>query len=174
MTVHTFEHTQTIPALRERVFAFFQVPENLAHITPPSMGFRILTPSPIEMRTGALIDYTVRIFGIPVRWRTLITTYDPPRMFVDEQLKGPYSFWHHTHAFIEQEECTLMVDTVRYALPFGPLGKIAHAMVVRRQIERIFAYRAEFIMNYFTDQSGEAPHTLPKGEPARSVVGAAK
>ena len=149
MTIYTYERFQKLPARRDKVFAFFQTPENLARITPPAMGFRILTPSPILMRTGTLIDYTVRVLGLRMRWTTMITTYDPPMKFVDEQLKGPYSFWHHTHAFVEENGGTRMVDTVRYALPFGAVGALAHPLVVRRQMRRIFEYRAKVIAGLF-------------------------
>ena len=101
------------------------------------------------MRAGALIDYTIRVLGLRMRWTTMITTYDPPSKFVDEQLKGPYSFWHHTHAFVEENGGTRMVDTVRYALPFGAVGALAHPLVVRRQMRRIFEYRAKVIAGLF-------------------------
>ncbi len=127
----------------EEVFAFFERPENLDTITPPSLRFRILTPLPIEMKEGALIDYSVRISGVPVRWTTYIARYVPPHCFVDVQLRGPYSFWHHTHRFTATgNNATLIEDEVLYLLPFGVAGRAIHALWVRRQLERIFDYRA--------------------------------
>ncbi len=149
MKVHLLEQTQTTTAALEAVFAFFSQPENLARITPPSMAFQVLTPSPIAMHRGAIIDYVVRV-GVPMRWRSLITSYEPPHRFVDEQLDGPYAFWHHTHTFRPLPGGgTELGDVVRYALPLGPLGELAHALMVRRQLQRIFAYRRAFIAAHF-------------------------
>jgi ligand-binding SRPBCC domain-containing protein len=134
--------------LRE-VFPFFERPENLAKITPPSLGFSVQTPSPIEMKAGAVIDYGIRVIGIPMRWRSLISAYEPPVMFVDEQVIGPYALWHHTHTFREENGATVIEDVVRYALPFGPLGWLAHRLFVRRRLEAIFAYRTNVIEAVF-------------------------
>ncbi len=149
MTPFVLERRQFLPVPPEAAFRFFDRPENLAEITPAELGFRILTPSPIAMKEGTLIDYTIRVLGIPVRWTTLITSYDPPRGFVDQQLKGPYSYWHHTHAFRAVDGGTEMTDTVRYLLPFGPLGNLVHALAVRRQLERIFEHRSRVIAGRF-------------------------
>lgn len=145
MKMYVLTREQNLAKPVHEVFAFFREPGNLQNITPPSLGFRILTPLPVRMKEGALIDYTVRLAGIPVRWTAIITTYDPPRLFVDEQLHGPYSFWHHTHRFEESEAGTRMTDEVRYVLPFGVLGRIAHWLFVRRQLEHIFAFRSRVI-----------------------------
>lgn len=149
MTPYVLERKQFLPVPPDEAFRFFDRPENLAEITPAELGFRILTPSPIAMKEGALIDYTIRVLGMPVRWTTIITSYDPPRGFVDLQLKGPYSFWHHTHAFRAVDGGTEMTDTVRYLLPFGPLGALAHAVAVRRQLEGIFEHRSRVIAGRF-------------------------
>lgn len=149
MTPYVFEKRQLLPVPPDEAFRFFDRPENLAEITPAELGFRILTPSPIAMKEGALIDYTIRVLGVPVRWTTLITSYDPPRAFVDQQLKGPYSFWHHTHAFRAVEGGTEMTDTVMYLLPFGPLGDLLHVLAVRRQLEQIFEHRSRVIASRF-------------------------
>ncbi len=133
----------------EEVFAFFERPENLARITPESLGFVIMTPSPIEMKVGTLIDYTIKVMGLRMRWTTLISGYDPPHKFVDEQLRGPYSFWHHTHAFSAVEGGTMIVDDVCYALPLGILGKMAHSLLVRRDLEKIFQHREKIIAHLF-------------------------
>ncbi len=150
MKLHLFESEQWINRSLEHVFPFFEKPENLARITPPSLGFKILTPGPIEMRQGALIDYTVKVMGIQTRWTTLITDYDPPRRFVDVQLRGPYSFWHHTHFFDEIDGATRMKDEVRYGMPFGPLGEVVRMLHVERQIQNIFDYRLKVIEKEFS------------------------
>jgi hypothetical protein len=155
MKVHVLEHTQRVPAAIEEVFAFFDRPENLADITPPGLGFQILTPSPIVMKEGALIDYVVRIGGVPVRWRTMITAYDPPHKFVDEQILGPYSFWHHTHTFRALSDGgTELGDVVRYAMPLGPLGDLAHALQVKRQVAGIFEHRGRVVRERFGTREG--------------------
>jgi ligand-binding SRPBCC domain-containing protein len=153
MKVHTLKREQTIARPLKEVFAFFEKPENLAKITPPSLGFKILTPEPIEMKAGTLIDYTVSVFGIPQRWTTIITEYNPPHRFVDTQIKGPYDFWHHTHSFSETEAGILIVDEVRYTLPFGPLGELAHIFAIEGQLNQIFNYRAKVIEKIFSQQN---------------------
>ena len=108
LSVHTLERAQWLDRPPEEVFRFFERPENLAQVTPSSLDFRLLTPSPVPMGQGRIIDYTIRVAGVRVRWRTLVSTYDPPFCFVDEQLSGPYSFWHHTHRFEPRAGGTLM------------------------------------------------------------------
>lgn len=149
MKLHELERTQTVPAAADAVFAFFKKPENLEHLTPAGLGFRILTPSPITMREGALIDYTIRLSGLPVRWTTLITRYEPPLLFVDEQLKGPYAYWHHTHEFRPTAGGTEVRDRVLYALPLGPAGELLHRLYVRKKLEGIFDHRARAIRSQF-------------------------
>lgn len=146
-----YEHSceQFIKAPLKDVFDFFNRPENLSVITPPKLGFKILTPSPIRMQQGAVIDYTIRLMGLPVRWTTLICDYDPPYRFVDTQLKGPYSMWHHTHAFEEKDGGVLARDEVRYVMPMGPIGALANALLVKRDIEGIFKYREKVIEDKF-------------------------
>jgi len=146
---YTLERTQTLACPLDDVFAFFEKPENLARITPRSLGFEILTPSPIAMKSGAVIDYTIKVLGVRQHWTTLITDYSPPHGFVDVQLKGPYTFWHHTHSFETVPGGTRMTDRVRYLLPFGPLGRIAHALFVKKQLARTFAHRERMIREQF-------------------------
>ena len=141
MSVQVFRTRLFIPLPRPQVFDFFASAANLERITPPFLRFHVETREPIEMRQDALIDYSLRIHGVPAAWRTRIAEWDPPFRFVDEQLKGPYKLWHHTHTFTEEPGGTLMVDEVRYEVPFGVLGDIVHSLFVRKDVVNIFAYR---------------------------------
>ncbi len=143
---HVLRREQRLPGSPQEVFPFFADAGNLEAITPDWLGFRIVTPRPIEMRVGALIEYRLRLHGVPVSWLTRIEEWEPGARFVDMQLSGPYKLWHHTHEF-EPDGAggTLMRDTVRYALPLGPLGALAHRVLVRRDVERIFAFRAQAV-----------------------------
>ena len=138
---YTLERTQLIPRPLREVFPFFSDAKNLEAITPAFLQFKILTPGPIAMQAGTLIDYRIRLLGIPMYWRTQIETFDPPLRFTDTQVRGPYRLWHHTHEFLETEAGTLMTDLVRYQMPCGPLGTLVHALWTRRTLERIFDYR---------------------------------
>jgi len=152
LKLYTLKREQKISKNIDNVFEFFSKPENLSIITPSKMKFKILTPSPIEMKEGALIDYTVNIFGFPIRWRTLITDYKPVHMFVDQQLKGPYSMWHHTHFFERlSDEETLIKDIVIYAVPFGVIGKLVHSLYIKRDLNAIFDFRSQKIREIFND-----------------------
>lgn len=152
MKVYTIEREQLIRKPIKEVFSFFENAGNLAQITPSNLRFMILTPFPIVMKTGTLIDYTIKVFGIGVHWRTLITDYDPPREFTDEQLKGPYAFWHHRHEFVSTEDGTLIRDKVTYALPFGIIGRLVHALFVKRQLQQIFDFRTSIIKRIFGEK----------------------
>lgn len=152
MHVYRMQLEQWVAKPPDRVFPFFSRPENLALITPPNLGFRLLTPQPVDMEKGRVIDYTIRVLGLPTRWRTLITRYDPPSCFVDEQLSGPYSFWHHTHRFEQRHGGTLLQDELSYALPLalmGPARELVHTLYVRPALERIFAYRRRMFAGLF-------------------------
>lgn len=129
------------PLPLRQVFPAFEDARNLARITPKWMNFEVETPGRIEMGEGAKIDYAIRWLGLPMKWRTLITHYQPPHRFIDEQLKGPYTLWRHRHTFTETVEGTLVADQVDYQLPFGVLGRMAHAAIVKRQLLEIFRYR---------------------------------
>ncbi len=146
MSVHILRREQRLPAPPDDVFPFFADAHNLEAITPPWLGFRVVTPRPIDMRPGALIEYRLRLRGVPLRWRTRIAVWDPPHRFVDVQISGPYRLWHHTHDFEpDGGGHTVMRDTVRYGLPFGPLGALAHRALVRRDLAAIFDFRQEAI-----------------------------
>jgi ligand-binding SRPBCC domain-containing protein len=140
--VHVLERSQRLPRPADRAFAFYADAFNLEAITPPWLGFRVTSRYPIEMREGALIEYRLRLHGLPIRWLTRIEVWDPPRRFVDVQLRGPYALWEHTHTFEPAPDGVVIRDRIRYALPFGPLGALAHALFVRRDLRRIFDYRA--------------------------------
>lgn len=127
------------------VFAFFADAANLEAITPAFLRFRILTPQPVELRVGARIEYALSLFGVPLRWRTRITDWTPGVRFVDEQESGPYAVWRHTHAFEADGDATIVRDVVEYVEPLGPLGRVAHALFVRRALERIFDFRRDAI-----------------------------
>ena len=142
MRAHVLRREQRLPAPPEEVFPFFADARNLEAITPPWLGFRVTTPGPIPMRAGTLISYRLRLHGIPVSWHTRIEAWDPPHRFVDHQLRGPYRLWHHTHTFApDGRGGTIMRDEVRYRLPLGVLGAIAHLLFVRRDLRRIFDFR---------------------------------
>ena len=145
MKIYELNVSHQVNAPIEEVFDFFSKPENLSKITPAKMGFNVLTPSPIKMQRGALIEYTIRVFGFPLRWRTLITAYEPPKKFVDEQLKGPYSFWHHTHTFEAIDQGVEMKDIVRYSIPFGVLGRLLHFLWIKNDLKKIFNHRKKVI-----------------------------
>jgi len=147
--VRVLEHVQHVPRPPAEVFPFFAEPGNLARITPSWLGFRIVTPGRLAMREGLRIEYRVRPLLVPQRWESMITLWDPPRRFVDEQTRGPYRYWHHLHEFREGPAGgTEIRDRVTYALPFGPLGAVAHPLV-RRQLATIFEYRRRVVEEMF-------------------------
>lgn len=129
-----------LPGPPERVFPFFADARNLETITPAFLGFRILTPPPIEMHVGAVIDYRLRLHGLPLRWRTLITEWEPGRRFRDEQIRGPYALWRHEHLFEPTPDgaSTVVRDDVHYAM-LG--GRLANRLLVERDLQRIFEHR---------------------------------
>jgi ligand-binding SRPBCC domain-containing protein len=133
------------------VFSFFADARNLEAITPAFLHFAILPPVPDPMSAGSLIDYRLSLFGVPFRWRTLIEVWEPARRFVDVQLRGPYAEWHHTHVFEDAPGGTRILDRVRYRLPLGPLGRLAHPILVRRMLERIFDHRAAAVAARMTE-----------------------
>jgi ligand-binding SRPBCC domain-containing protein len=145
MKIHRLEREQWIPRPMETVFDFFARAENLARITPAWMRFEIRTRLPIDMCTGARIDYTIRLAGIPLGWRTRITRWEPGRCFEDVQERGPYRLWEHTHRFQANTGGVLISDRVRYGLPLAWAGRAAHALAVRSTLSAIFDHRFDRI-----------------------------
>jgi ligand-binding SRPBCC domain-containing protein len=144
---YRLRRSQSIGRPLREVFAFFADAANLEAITPPFLRFRIITPTPIEMGVGARIDYRLSLWGVPLRWRTLITRFEPDVRFVDEQEAGPYAYWHHLHEFEAEGGGTRMRDEVTYRLPFGALGSLAHRLLVEQQLRTIFDYRERAIID---------------------------
>ena len=150
----TLETRLVLPWPVERVFDFFAEASNLETITPPWLHFHILTPPPIVMRNGTRIEYRLRLHGLPLRWCSEITSWDPPRRFVDEQIRGPYRVWIHEHEFMEKDGGTEVRDRVRYAVPGGAL---VDRLLVRRDVRTIFEHRARKLREAFPEDPGTPP-----------------
>ena len=157
MKEEVFISIQDLPAPRGEVFPFFADPANLEALTPPWLGFEVLTPLPLPRGEGALFDYRVRVRGLSLRWRTLIETFVPGEKFVDRQIAGPYALWHHTHRFEDLPPSgdlpgggTRMTDQVRYRVGWGVIGRVVTALWVRQDIERIFEYRKQVLASKFS------------------------
>ena len=149
MKIFTVSREQIVARPLAEVFEFFSHAGNLEMLTPAWLKFQILTPEPVAMRPGARIDYRIRYHGIPMRWVTEIEVWDPPHRFVDTQVRGPYKLWHHTHTFEETKDGTRIGDVVRYAMPFGPLGRVVNFLQTQREVESIFDYRNRQIAKRF-------------------------
>jgi ligand-binding SRPBCC domain-containing protein len=149
--MYQFKAEHLLPISLEDAWKFFSSPTNLPVITPPSLDFKILTPNlPAETYAGMIIDYKVRpLLGIQMHWKTEITAVNNNESFTDRQLKGPYKVWEHTHYFKKVEDGVLMTDIVNYELPLGILGKLAHLLIVKKEIENIFSYRKEKLNELF-------------------------
>ena len=153
MAEHFLTRTHTIDLPRQDVFEFFADAGNLERITPPELNFHIITPQPIDIKQGTLIDYKLKMRGIPIKWRTEISVWEPPFRFVDQQLRGPYNQWIHTHTFTELSPTqTLMEDEVRYRLPIEPLGDLAH-FFVKSELAYIFDYRQKVVTEILTSKN---------------------
>jgi len=147
--MHLIEREQFFPQPPVRVFEFFSDAGNLAAITPGFLRFKVLTPLPLDLREGALLDYRLRLYGVPVKWRTRIEEVVRNERFVDMAIRSPFKRWHHTHTFEDKDGGTLMRDRVEYLMPFGPLGALTRAVMIRRLLERIFDYRYEIMAARF-------------------------
>ena len=134
--------SQVLPVTQAKAFSFFEDPLNLFEITPDWLDFRMLDPSKAEVFEGAQFDYTIRWLKFRLFWRSRITGYRQPESFTDVQIRGPYPYWSHLHTFHDKKGSTLMRDEVTYRLPFGPFGRLLHGLIIRRQLRKIFRYRA--------------------------------
>lgn len=144
MQTYLLEREQVIQRSRSVTFAFFADAFNLERITPPFLRFRILTPPPIVMGRGTLLEYRLALFGVSFHWKTLIESWSPGESFIDVQLTGPYSLWRHTHTFEELgPDRTLMRDLVEYSIPAGVFGRVVRSAFVAGTLDKIFDYRAE-------------------------------
>jgi ligand-binding SRPBCC domain-containing protein len=156
MAEHVLTRTLTLDMPREEVFKFFADAGNLELITPPELNFKITTPQPFEISQGTLIDYQLRLRGIPIKWQTEISVWEPPFRFVDQQLRGPYSQWIHTHTFTDLASGkTLIEDEVKYRLPFEPFGDIAH-FIVARELAYIFDHRQKTVAEMLSGRAAGA------------------
>lgn len=142
---------QTLPRPIAEVFPFFADAFNLEKLTPPFLNFRVLTPKPIDIRTGCIIDYTLRVHRVPLGWKTEILDWDPPRRFIDNQSRGPYTLWHHTHTFEPSPDgtSTVCTDTVRYRPKGWLLAPLINKLFVQKDVENIFRYRFEKLSEIF-------------------------
>ena len=160
MKVHVLERVQHVPLSPEETFRFYGDIANLERITPPWLHFRILDPRPDRLAAGARLQYSLVLHRFTVRWVTQIRDWEPPHGFSDFQERGPYKLWEHTHAFEATDGGTLMTDTIRYAIPYGPLGALAHIAFVRRDLRRIFDYRRDAVASLLG--STDSLSTLPR------------
>jgi ligand-binding SRPBCC domain-containing protein len=145
--VPTFQSELWLPIPRDEAFAFYANAHNLETITPPWLRFSVLTPAPVDIDVGTVIDYRLRLRGLPIRWQSEIVAWDPPRLFVDVQVRGPYRRWQHEHRFSEQDGGTLVGDLVEYEVPGG---RLVDRVLVRPDLERIFAFRREALVRLLT------------------------
>ena len=171
MTTYHLSASIVVPADIDRTWAFFSDPANLGRITPPGLDFRMRSASE-PTHEGQLIEYTIRpIAGIPLRWLTRIEHVDAPRTFTDVQLKGPYRSWVHRHSFTQVDGGTRIDDRIEFQLPFGPLGRVAHALVVRAQLDAIFQFRTAAIRAIFARvEDRDAVPGVPAVAPHRVVA----
>jgi ligand-binding SRPBCC domain-containing protein len=171
MHAFTLEREQLLPGTPEDVFPFFADARNLEAITPPLLRFEVVTPGEIPMRVGTLIQYRLTLRGIGVNWLTSIQEWDPPHRFVDQQVRGPYALWHHTHEFAATPDgkATIMRDTVRYAIGFGPFGALAARAFVHKDVASIFDFRRDAVVAELLAQRARVPGaSSPGGSLARS------
>jgi ligand-binding SRPBCC domain-containing protein len=150
---HVLEFETKLYRPLDEIFDFFSHAENLDKITSSDLDFSILTPSPISMQVGTLIDYHIKLMGVPFFWRTLISDWEPPYRFVDQQLKGPYVFWRHEHTFVQHEGYVLMTDRLHYLSPGWIFEPLIDRLFVRPQIEKIWAFRRRCFDELFGEKT---------------------
>ncbi|NNM86633.1 MAG: SRPBCC family protein [Phycisphaerales bacterium] len=151
-----------LPIPVDKVFPFFADAANLSRITPPWLRFTVTSPQPMVIETGCTIDYTIRWLGIPMKWRTLIPLYEPPLRFKDQQISGPYAKWVHLHSFESKDGGTVVHDEVEYRLPWSFAGHIAHTLLVRRQLEGIFNFRQQSLVNLLLAGNTQAARVIER------------
>jgi len=149
LPIRKLKRTILIPAPIERVFDFFSLADNLNLIIPPWLKFQILTPGPIRMELNTVIDFALKIYGIPVQWRSEITEWHPPGSFTDKQIKGPYAIWEHKHSFFAKDNGTIMEDTVIYSVPGFIFEPVVNVLMVGWRLKKIFDFREEKILELF-------------------------
>ncbi len=150
MKVRVLLREQFLERPLPEVFEFFSAAQNLERLTPSWLRFEVVSPAPVEMRDGTVIDYRLRVHGVPLRWTSRIESWEPGVRFVDRQITGPYALWHHTHDFEAIGSGTLIRDTVRYSIGFGPVGAVVHALQVQRDLDNIFDYRRSAVIEALT------------------------
>jgi ligand-binding SRPBCC domain-containing protein len=158
---HHLDVRQWLPAPRAQVFAFFADAYRLETITPDWLHFHVLTPAPIDMQAGRIIDYRLRLRGIPLHWQSEISRWEPPEAFIDRQVRGPYRLWEHTHRFIERDGGTVVIDEVDYRVPGG---RLIHWLLVERDLRRIFEYRGRKLHELFG-----SPRAAERPAPSKTV-----
>jgi ligand-binding SRPBCC domain-containing protein len=150
--IHKLERTQVVPISIGEAFEFFSNPRNLERLTPGIVHFQFLKPPPEKVSPGTVLEYRLRLYGLPVKWRTRIETVEPPTRFVDVQDKGPYAWWRHTHSFREVDaHHTEIRDQVEFGMPLGPLGELAYRLLVAGSLRQIFNYREAALRELFPD-----------------------
>ena len=147
-----FQEETWVPRPLDETFSFFNTPKNLSKLMPPFMKFTLITPEPIVMKEGAVFDYKIKLFGMPMRWQSYILNYNPPHQFVDIQLKGPHDYWHDEHSFFEQNGGTMITDRVSYQMPLGFIGSLADKLVGSKINQKLFKHRESFIRDHFQDK----------------------
>jgi len=162
MKTHKLKTEIWLPQKRTTVFSFFTDPRNLEDLTPGWLHFEILTALPLQMKSGVLIDYGLRLYGIPLHWQSEICVWEPPHRFVDRQIRGPYRVWIHEHTFAELNGGTLVADTVEYATPGGIL---VQTLFLARDLRRIFAYRHERLRKRFGPSNPQDPTAVKQSHP---------